>query len=738
MYFFLYAILISAIFIFSGIGLTILVTPRNFGKYSLYFSPFVGLSYLSYCSWFLVKYSSWGTNDYAMFLLIPPLFFLISAYYFKKSQVREILWPFKKVNLPILIICLIIFMGISSPYIEKNISLNNVMTLGNNDIAEYATISKYLLNPVNFSSSDLVFQHFNNMITNTYFGAFISTAIPCSMLNIEPYKLQNPVGYLFYIFCIPIIYLISRKIFQYNKYIALIVTSISGISFHLLYILYHGFLGQVIGMGFFLSLFFIIFYLIHKNTNRNELLSYLPLITVLFYGLTSTYITLFPLFFGSLIFYLILCILFFKPRRHYLNCTVFLGVSIFLTFIISPFQFVNRMNVLTKFTTISAGWNLPTITPDWLFGVFLYPSISDRLFFGVNGTPFIERMIISIPIILLVLSSIVYLYKNDKKLFLLVLSYFVFIFSFYCYFEFKELSSPMFTGEGYKAYKLITYFIPIIILSGLCYFRNFKIGSINEISRSKFFGGAILLILLCANIFSAGLIIEANYRLSSTINDNIIDLQNNSEFENVTSVNVLEPPWWNQMWIYYFLFDKHIVYLKYSAYFPASPQVGQWTLKSTTNQDILSVSNLSDSSVKIIINSDYYLEKNNSLNISLNKGWYGLESDQNSRWRWSGVNNETPSIILTNNGNDQYINMKINASPLNPENKFFVVLDSKTIMDCPNNYCEINMLYLTGGEHILAFEPKIPPQPTGTNDSRYLGYLFSNIRISGSNYVRTV
>lgn len=738
MQYILFSIILVLLYIYFGLGITLLVFPKQIEKYSLYLSPFVGLSYIIYFSWIFIDSFHWGVNEFSKYLLIPPLIFLILAYYFKKSQLRNFLWPFKKVNLPILVICLIIFMGISSPYLAKNIMLDNVMTLGNNDIVEYATVSQYLMTPVNFSSSDVVFQHFNYLIERNNFGAFISTAIPSSILNIDPYKLQNLVGYLFYIFWIPIFYLVSTEIFQYNKYVALVVTSIAGVSFHLLYILYHGFLGQIIGMGFFLSLFLAILYLMQKNTDKNELLSFLPLTIFLFFGLINTYVTLFLLFIGPLILYLILCISFFRSRMHYLNCALFLGVSIFLSFIISPLQFVNRMSILTKFSTSAVGWDFPIITPDWLFGIFLYPSIVNGLHFWANGTPFIARVIISIPIIILIISSLVYLYKNDKKIFVLSLSFLVFGFSFYCYLVLKELSSPTFTGEGYKAYKLITYFIPIILLSGFCYFRNFKIGSIKEMFSSKFFAGALLLALLCANIFSAGLIIDANYRLSTTINENIIDLQNISKFENITSVNVIEPPYWNQMWIYYFIFDKKIAHLKYSSYFPKSPQVGQWTLKGLNNPDILSVSNLTYSSVKIIINSEYYLEKNNSFNIAFDKGWYGIESNKKSTWRWSGANNETPSIILTNDDNNQYIDMKLNASPLNPGNRFSVVLDGKKIMDCPNNYCEINMLYLTRGKHILTFDPKIPPQSTGTRDQRYLGYSFSNIKISSSSYVQAV
>ena len=198
--FILVSIFLVLLYVYFGLGITLLVCPQKIEKYSLYLSPLVGLSFISYLSWLFIEFFHWGANEFSKYLLIPPFIFIILAYYFKKSQLREILWPFKKASLPILIICLIIFMGISSPYFAKNVALENVMTLGNNDIAEYSTISKYLLNPVNFSSSDIVFEHFNYVIEYNNFGAFISTAIPSSLLNIDPYKLQNLVGYLFYIF----------------------------------------------------------------------------------------------------------------------------------------------------------------------------------------------------------------------------------------------------------------------------------------------------------------------------------------------------------------------------------------------------------------------------------------------------------------------------------------------------------------------------------------------------------
>ena len=86
MEFFLYAILISIFYIYSGIGLSFLLCPKHFEKYCFYFSPFVGLAYLSYFSWFFFEYSTWGASQYTTWILIPPLFFLFLRLHHKKRS----------------------------------------------------------------------------------------------------------------------------------------------------------------------------------------------------------------------------------------------------------------------------------------------------------------------------------------------------------------------------------------------------------------------------------------------------------------------------------------------------------------------------------------------------------------------------------------------------------------------------------------------------------------------------
>ena len=206
----------AALFIFSGIGLAILITPRVFEKYSLYFSPFVGLAYLSYCSWFLFEYSSMGTNQYAKFLLIPPLFFLVIAAIFKKDRIASIVFPCKKENLIIILICWILFVSIAYPYYSKIDGISNTITRGNNDIVDYASTSKYLMTS-SFTHptilSPLAYSH-PSRYTRTpshvsvgftkilFFGIFIHGDTRFD-LPLESYQLQNLILYLFFVAMVP-------------------------------------------------------------------------------------------------------------------------------------------------------------------------------------------------------------------------------------------------------------------------------------------------------------------------------------------------------------------------------------------------------------------------------------------------------------------------------------------------------------------------------------------------------
>ena len=727
--FFLYAILISLFYIYSGIGLSFLLCPKKFEKYSLYFAPFVGLAYLSYCSWIFFEYSPWGTNGYAGILLIPPLFFLILSCIIKKDRIIVLFSSIKKENLPLIFLCIILFLAISFPYYSKIDGISNTITLGNGDIADYAATSQYLMlssklqSPIPYVMETI--PHFSEILQNNYFSAFLSTALPSSLFHLESYQIQNLVIYLFFIFILPISYLIGIEIFEYTKKIAFIITLLIGINFHLFYIMYQGFLGQCIGIGFFLGLIFTTYYPILKHDKFSEITSYLPLNILFCFGLLISYNILVPLFLIPAILFIGSYYIYSRSNLFLVQSVGYITLTFFITFLISPFSFIYRILSLIIFNKVVAGWNMPVLTPDRLFG-FVGNNVlmqSESIFLTI---------LISMPIILLLIFSFYLLFKKERREFYLWGSYLGFVIIFYFYLVIKELLSPSFSGDGYKAYKLLTYFIPIILLTSLYYFKNFEFTYSQKNFGKKISIIAFLCLLIIGNIWSTLAMISVSSSQSVPIKEDIINLQKIEYFDNVSSINIEEKTWLDQMWMYYFLFKNKTVYLKYPTYYGASPQNGEWNLKNVG--DILTIP-LNENKTVILLNKQYYLEKSDNtsyLEASLGEGWYYFESNGNLHWRWAGANNESPSIILDST-QDQFLNLDLTYWSLNPDNALTVMIDNMTSKDCiDKTHCKITNLNLTSGKHILILRSKLPPQLPGNGDSRYLSYAFSNITFSST------
>jgi hypothetical protein len=294
----------------------------------------------------------------------------------------------------------------------------------------------------------------------------------------------------------------------------------------------------------------------------------------------------------------------------------------------------------------------------------------------------------------------------------------------------KEFLSPSFSGEGYKAYKLFTYFVPFILLTSLYYLKDFEFA----IPQKKNFGKKtaviiFLCLLILGNIWSVLAMVSVSASQSGSINKDIIGLQKIADFDNVSSINIEEKSFWDQMWMYYFLFERKTVYLKYPTYYGASPQNGEWTLRknSISVGDIL-VGSSDENKTILLLNKGYFLEKSSSpLETNLLEGWYDLESNSFAKWRWTGSSNH--SIIGLHAKEDLIATVSLRYWPVDMANSFSISLDDKKITDCKEiNYCLIENLTVSKGAHTLIIKPALPPS-SGRDADRALSYAFTEIKI---------
>ena len=166
-------------------------------------------------------------------------------------------------------------------------------------------------------------------LQKNYFSAYLSTAIPSSLFALETYQIQNLILYLFFIFIIPLIFLISVEIFSYSKNMALFIALLVGLNFNLLYLVYEGFLGQIIGMGLFSCLVLTMYYPLITYEKFSGFLPYLPLNVIFLYGLCMSYEPLIPFIFLSLFIFLFIYTLKYPSKSKILHSGSFILLTVF-------------------------------------------------------------------------------------------------------------------------------------------------------------------------------------------------------------------------------------------------------------------------------------------------------------------------------------------------------------------------------------------------------------------------
>lgn len=698
-----YSLVTGLLFIYLGLGLSFLILPLKFEKYSIFFAPFFGITYIAFLGWNIAQIDVNLIINHKLFLLIPPFFFLLISLLIKKERLNQIIWPLRKENLLNLIVLSIIYLFVSLPHILKYNFLTTI-SLGNNDIAFYATAAKSFMNQSLTNQYPYLDNNFLYPFKFEYhFTSSLCTSLISDTFAVEPYQIINIIMNLFFIFGIAIAFIVCYELFSYNKILSLFIASLIGINFHLISILYNGFYPQVLSIGFFLGLILAVYYpIIFDNKSMSCMIYYLPFALFMLIGLSAIYSTMQPFFAIPLLIFLILCIIAKKSVIAIKKEFLYL-LSLLISFIIiCPSDVILFINKHLFHAGAVAGWNAAIFSPELIFGI-VFPTTTISLVQIRLQTPLIMIIIISAIILILCYYSLTLIYKDNKKLFLFSISNLLFVFILYIYFISIEYLSPGFTGEGYKAYKLMTYFIPIILISCLYFFTKVSFPKLHFTGKNESFNlfcviGVIILVF--GNILSASAIIYTNNEIRFVDNE-MEDINKISLFDNVTSVNIDVNNYWEQMWVYYFLFNNKKLYLLGSSYYsPKSTKNSEWTLiKNYSSDDDIYKKNLNGE--YIILNQKYSLVKQGSYDISLGQGWFNLESWGGNPGRWMSDNAE---VLIYSNKNGT-ANLSITMASINSPKTLNIIGENADLLqkiNIPTNFTIISIpIQLQKGENII-------------------------------------
>lgn len=557
-----YSLYFYLITLFFGLGFTQLLCPRNDRAYLFCFAPFVGYSYVTLLGWYLYVINLPGTDSYFSFALLPPLISYVILFRRIFSNVRVV---FSTSLIVPLVSALVGYLLVSFPLIFCVDYLTS-FGVGNNDIADSTSISTFLKQFARISSDGFLGQSgvFKNMADNQIFGGSLYTALVSSIFSVETYELQSLCINIFFVLSCLSAYPLFNGVFLYGHTVSLLLVALLLLSPVLHYAAYMGFQGQLISMGLATCLFTLNFRALRSCEQFKHYLPYLPLSVLFAWGLSVTY----P---HMLVFVYIpiswCCILFsFANRSASFIATwlCFLVVTLFYVFLLSPARAFALVDYLFLMGTVHAGWYIPCFSLDVIFGLSCLPMYD-------NYPNALWHLGFSVVLLCAMVYGYARLLRNDRQSFLLSISCFAFVALGYC--ALCILGKTDLGWGGYKSYKWLSFFMPLVIASSLPLFR------LTDSGRGHKLLTAILLALVVWNFGVATCLCSRLVRGYRVVERDMVELRNLASKERVQSINIRGDDWWNILWEINFLMSKRL-YFETSTYNgrAASPLIGEWDL----------------------------------------------------------------------------------------------------------------------------------------------------------------
>jgi len=589
--FILYSLLFYVLFLFLGLGLTILFSPKRLRKYTIFLSPLIGYCLLTLTGWFFYSLNFKGTDDYYYWILLLALFLLIGAIIkiWKQNFLKELFS--RELIIPIMI-AIIIFLAVAFPSLQQK-ELTTT-SLGNNDVIFYTVASKILKEIPKNDAPDIIDP---SAICEGALGASINTAFFCSVAKLDPYQVQMISLYVFFIISLFLTYILAREVFTYTSFAANIIILLCGLSSLLYYVIFNGFECQIIAVPLMLLIMLCNIAAVRANKFKDAI-RYVPFLILPLWGLSLTYSHMFVIIYGLIVPYVLLS--YWKNRKvtKLLNWAAINCIALLVIVCLSPQRPQLIITMTSIMGSVTAGWFMPWIIPQKLYGItpFLIPDPMADALLQLNQLSNLQNYIgitvaISAIFIAVIISGFVKLFKRDMENFLLSATMFILIFIGALILSFLNISRNNGGFGGYNQFKLISFFLPVLLLSSFALFRDitFNMHSIlqSPVKSSHHYVGIrkntlyllIIAALVISNCMSAGVMVYTTTKTAFVISPDIINLQSVRNNKEIKSINIPADyrGIWNIMWEAYFLLPKKL-YFEQSTYYAATPLNGEWNL----------------------------------------------------------------------------------------------------------------------------------------------------------------
>jgi hypothetical protein len=597
MQYLIYSGLFILVYLYLGLGLTLLICPENIKKYALILSPLIGYCYLTLFGWYAYSLEIKGTDAYAVWVLLLPAIFLYFGWR-RLGDTKKVTTLFDKQLIAPILAGAVLFLLISAPFFLKFSGLTSFMSLGNHDIADSASVASFLKGFARSATIGFVGQSpmaFKAQADQTIFGGPLATAFTASLFRLETYQLQTLSVHVFFFLGILTFWAWSRHVFQYNETAAIGLVLLYGLNVMTQYSIYESFQGQIITVGLTLAFFLVQHEVIFNHLKTSDTYRYILMTILLVWGISLTYNHMLPILYAILFICALVHALQEKRMSAFFHWLLLSGVSLFIVFLLSPYRAKAIFELFLQRGRDLVGWFIPWQSPDTIFGL----GIKNAYLHPHSNTP---RILLSVLIALIVGWGLLAV-KKEKHVFW---SAIIFLSSVTAgYLALCLMGHTREGWGGYKSFKWISFFIPFVLASSLLIFRHVQLSFSDRKNILLLFLG---IMLIGFNLYSAYFMQRQIQNVSRAVSRDLTDLKIIDKRADVQSINILGQDTWEILWATNFLLSKKL-YFQTSTYGgrEASELHGDWDLlKQNTNALNLSEVHAGEF---IPINSTYVLKR---------------------------------------------------------------------------------------------------------------------------------
>lgn len=564
--------LLSLVFTYLGLGLSLWLCPQRLKKYALLLAPAFGFAYLTLVGWFCYVGEVPGTDRYAAWVLAPPLLFLAAGWFLHPAGEK----PWRALFHPESLLAWLAGFGVQLafawPYVAgvQGMQLTS-LSIGNYDLPDAATVATFLKEFHRHTEVGFIgqTQFLWNYTGTNIFGGPLATAFGSTLLNLQTYQVQSMSINVFLFFALLAGYALAREGFGYRPLTAAFLMVLVAFNPLTMYSVYHGFQGHLVSLPLTLTLVLLNLALARVDFAWRDFPGMTVLLALINWGLALTYPHVIVLTYLPLGTYLLVVACQEKQWRRagfWAVCTV--AALVLLTLASHHFWYMTVVRLLARSKDI-AGWFHPLLAPDVVFGFFRgnlnLPYFEPR-------HPVWQSVGASAAALLFIGYGLKKSWDGHRQTGLLSALWIGYILAGYLLLAYAGREQA--GWGGYKSYKFIAYYVPLLLLAGLRgyeYLLSFK--------RGPWLYAAALLLLLLPNGRASYKIIKLAGEGHLMVTQQMAELKNLERDDRIRSINILHNTHWEAMWEVNFLLRKRL-YLKYKFCHGrvAMPLEGEWDM----------------------------------------------------------------------------------------------------------------------------------------------------------------